>query len=100
MLTQSLSLPVLTLCFGFLYFLDHHRNGFKKVADDAVIGNVEDRRFGVFVYRDDGARVLHPDDVLDSTGDAEGDVNLWSDRLTRRTDLTVDRQPVGVADGP
>ena len=88
------------LSFCFFNFLDHHRNGFEEVADDAVVGDVEDRSFGVFVDGDDRAGVLHADDVLDRTRDAESDVNLRSDRLARRAYLAVDRQPVGVADRP
>ena len=66
----------------FFNFLDHNRYGFEKVTDDAVVGDVKYRCFGVFVDGDDRAGVFHPDDVLDGTGDTEGDVNLWSDGLT------------------
>jgi hypothetical protein len=36
----------------------------EKVADEPVIGNLEDWRFFVFVDRDDDLRILHPGEML------------------------------------
>ena len=54
-----------------------------RSPDDAVVGDLEDRRLGVLVDRDDGARALHADEVLDRAGDAERDVELRRDGLAR-----------------
>src|SRR4051794_12987777 len=77
----------------------------EQVADDPEVGQLEDRRFGVLVDRDDGLRGLHAGPVLDRTGDAHGDVELRGDGLAGLPDLEgvrveagVDRRP-GRADG-
>src|ERR1041385_306514 len=51
--------------------LDHGGNDFEQVADDAVLGDLEDRRVGVLVDGDDGLTALHADQMLDGAGDAE-----------------------------
>ena len=40
----------------FVQFRDHRRHDLEQVADDAVVGDLEDRRLGILVDRDDGAR--------------------------------------------
>src|SRR3954470_22309778 len=52
-----------------------------EVADDAEVGQLEDRRLGVLVDGHDGLRGLHAGAVLDRTGDADGDVELRRDGL-------------------
>ena len=64
----------------------------------AYIGNLEDRRLGVLVDRDDGARALHADDVLDGAADAQRQVELGRDGLAGGADLAVHGQPAGIAD--
>ena len=59
------------------------RDDLVQVADDAEVGEVEDRRVRVLVDRDDHARALHADLVLDRAGDAERDVELRRDGLAR-----------------
>src|SRR5262245_28781386 len=81
-----------------LCFSRQRRHYLEQVADDAVIGDLEDRRFGVFVDGHDGARAFHADDVLDRAGDADRQVELRRDGLSRRPDLAVHRQPFVVAD--
>ena len=39
-----------------LYGRDHRRHDLEQIADDAVVGDLEDRRVGILVDRDDGAR--------------------------------------------
>ena len=70
-----------------------------QVADDAEVGEVEDRRVRVLVDRDDRAGVLHAHLVLDRAGDAERDVELRRDRLARLADLGRVRVPARVDDG-
>jgi len=48
-------MKALTFCFFDLF--DHYRHGFEKIADDPVIGDVEYRRLGIFVYRHDRSRI-------------------------------------------
>src|SRR5215207_855528 len=52
-----------------------------QVADDAEVGQLEDRGLGVLVDGHDGLRGLHAGAVLDRTGDADGDVELRGDGL-------------------
>src|SRR5947209_4055870 len=59
---------------GLLKFLVEFRQHFEKVADNPVIGNLEDRRLLVLVDGDDDLRVLHACEVLDRPGNADGDV--------------------------
>src|SRR6185503_1292140 len=42
---------------------------------------------------------LHADEVLDGSGDADGEIELRCDGLSRRTDLAFDGEPAVVADG-
>ena len=44
---------------GFFEFGGEEREDFEQVADDAVIGGVEDRGFGVFVDGDDHVAAAH-----------------------------------------
>src|SRR3954470_658009 len=76
-----------------------------EVADDAEVGQLEDRRLGVLVDGHDGLRGLHAGAVLDRTGDADGDVELRRDGLAGLPHLEavgieagVHRRPGG-ADG-
>src|SRR5438309_1442761 len=70
-----------------------------EVADDAEIGEFEDRRVRVLVDRDDVLRALHPDLVLDRPRDARCEVQLRRDRLARLADLRGVGVPAGVDDG-
>src|SRR5215210_2219024 len=71
-----------------------------QVADDAEVGELEDRRLGVLVDGDDRLRGLHPGPVLDGTGDADGDVQLRRDGLAGLPDLEGVRVEAGVDRGP
>lgn len=50
------------------------RHDFEQVADDAIVGNLEDRRFRILVNRDDDTRLAHAGHMLDRAADAAGDV--------------------------
>src|SRR5581483_1986940 len=58
------------------------RDDFKQVADDAVISDFKDRRLLVLVDRDNRARALHPDELLDRARNADGEVEFRRDGLT------------------
>ena len=83
---------------GCLQLFDHRRHDLEQIARDAVVGDLEDRRFGILVDRHDRARALHADDVLDGAGDAEREIELRRDRLSRAADLPIHRQPARIAD--
>src|SRR5207245_9141393 len=61
--------------------LGQFRRDLVQVADDAEVGELEDRRVLVLVHRHDVLRALHPDLVLDRARDAEREVELRRDRL-------------------
>src|SRR4051794_20416077 len=67
-----------------------------EVADDAEVGQLEDRRLGVLVDGHDGLRGLHAGAVLDRTGDADGDVELRRDGLAGLPHLEAVRVEAGV----
>src|SRR3954463_3795829 len=69
-----------------------------QVADDAQVGELEDRRVLVLVDRDDVLRGLHADLVLDRAGDAGREVELRRDGLAGLADLRGVRVPAGVDD--
>ena len=48
----------------------------EEVADDAIVGNFEDGCVLVLVDGDDGLRALHADEMLDGSGDADGEIEL------------------------
>src|SRR5690606_13975628 len=59
----------------------------EEVADKAVVGDLEDRRFLVLVNGHDHLGVLHASEVLDGAGDAHRDVEIGCDHLARLTNL-------------
>src|SRR3954468_11217241 len=67
-----------------------------QVADDAEVGELEDRRVLILVDRDDVLRRLHADFVLDRAREAHGEVELRRDRLAGLADLRRVRVPAGV----
>src|SRR5205085_8323508 len=69
------------------------------VADDAEVGDAEDRRLRVLVDGDDVLAALHADHVLRRAGDAAGDVQVRLHDLAGLTDLVRVRAPAGVDDG-
>ena len=84
----------------FLQLRNERRRELEQIALDAVVGDFEDRRLGVLVDRDDGARALHADQVLNGARDAERDIQLGRDGLARAANLALHRQPAVVADRP
>ena len=72
------------------------RQHLEQVADQAVIGDLEDRRLLVLVDGDDDLAVLHAGEVLDGARDADGDVELRRDDLAGLADLLVVRRVAGI----
>ena len=71
----------------------------EQVADQAVIGDLEDRRFFVLVDGDDHLAVLHAGEMLDGAGDADGDIEFGRDDLAGLADLVVVGHEAGVDRG-
>mmetsp|Transcript_28681 Transcript_28681/g.60422 ORF Transcript_28681/g.60422 Transcript_28681/m.60422 type:complete len:395 (+) Transcript_28681:63-1247(+) len=67
------------------------RDDFEEVSDQSVVCDLEDGRLWVLVDGHDGFAVLHACQVLDGSGDADGQVKLWCHHLARLTDLQVVR---------
>jgi len=71
----------------------------EQITHDAVVRDLEDRRFLVLVDRHDRARVAHPRDVLDRTRDSARDVELGTHLPPRLPDLIAVRAPAIVRHG-
>src|SRR5690349_2864318 len=65
------------------------RDDLEQVADEADVGDLEDRRFLVLVDRDDRLRILHSGEVLDGARDADRDIDFGGDDLAGLPDLIV-----------
>src|SRR5262245_62787372 len=63
------------------------RSHLEEVADDSVVGDLEDRSLGVLVDRADHLGRPHARQVLDGPGDAEAQVELRRDGPPRLADL-------------
>ncbi len=72
---------------------------FEEVADQAVIGDLEDRRLLILVDRDDDLGILHTGEMLDRAGDADRDVKLRRDDLAGLADLIVVGDEPGIDRG-
>src|SRR3954447_15001808 len=94
-------LPVLAMSAALpgLHRRGELREDLVQVADDAEVGELEDRGVGVLVDRDDVLRGLHADLVLDRAGDPGREVELRRDGLAGLADLGGVGVPAGVEDG-
>lgn len=63
--------------------------GLEQVADQPVVGDLEDRRLRVLVEGDDDLAVLHPGQVLYRAGDPDGDIEIGRDDLAGLPNLVV-----------
>src|SRR5712691_7891887 len=75
------------------------RQDLEQIADDAVIGDLEDRRLVVLVDRDDDLGILHPGEVLDRARNADRDIELGGDDLAGLADLVVVGNKAGIDRG-
>ena len=93
-------LAIIALMLGFLASASVElRHGLNRSADQAVVGDLEDRRLLVLVDGDDDLAVLHAGEVLDRARDADRDVELGRDDLAGLADLVVVRHEAGVDRG-
>src|SRR5471032_1749211 len=86
LITMDTSEPLLLLYGG-----SELGNNLEEITHDAVVGDLEDRRLFVFINSHDGLAVLHPGEMLDRAGDADGDVEIGSDHLAGLADLVIVR---------
>src|SRR6478672_453292 len=71
----------------------------EQIADEAVIGNLEDRGLGILVDGDDDFRIFHAGEMLYGAGNADGDVKLWRHHLAGLADLMIVRHVAGIDGG-
>src|SRR4029450_9545963 len=95
---QFVQLSLMERSAAGLQRFDQLREDLVDVADDAEVGDREDRSFLVLVDSDDVLRALHPDHVLRGTRDASRDVDRRLHDLAGLTDLIRVRHPSGVDD--
>src|SRR5262249_6396739 len=84
---------------GLAQFLLKFRQGGEEVGDEAVIGNLKDRRLFVLIDRDDDLRILHAGKMLDRAGNPDRDVKFWRDDLAGLPDLPIVRRVAGIDGG-
>src|SRR6266850_7432480 len=62
--------------------LGQNWNSFEKISNNAVIRYIKDWGFGIFIDGDNRTGVFHTYEMLDSTGNPEGHIELWSNGLS------------------
>src|SRR3954469_10397764 len=65
------------------------RQYLEEIADETVVGNLEDMRFGILVDGDDDLAVLHPGEMLDRARNTDRDIQIGRDDLARLPDLII-----------
>src|SRR5947209_12353984 len=76
------------------------RQDLEQIADNAVIGDLEDRRLLVLVDRDDDLGVLHAGELLDRPRDADRDIEPSRHELASPSHLGINRNQPGIDRGP
>src|SRR5262245_20401899 len=71
----------------------------EQIADEAIVGNLEDWGLGILVDRDDYLGILHAGEMLDGARDTDGDVELRRHHLAGLADLVVVRHVAGIDRG-
>src|SRR5580658_4525401 len=67
-----------------------------EVRHQPVVGYLKDRRFLVFIDRDDHFGVLHAGEMLNGAGNTDGDVKVGRHHFSGLADLPVVRRIAGV----
>src|SRR6476659_3409819 len=70
-----------------------------EIGDEAIVGDLEDRRLLVLVDRHDHLGILHAGEMLDRTRNADRDVKLRRHHLAGLPDLPVVRRVAGIDRG-
>src|SRR5579871_6071288 len=71
----------------------------EQIGDEAVIGDLENRRFLILVDGDDHFRILHAGEMLDRAGNADGKIKLGRHHFAGLADLPVVRRIAGIDRG-
>src|SRR5882724_10161164 len=71
--------------------LGQNWNSFEEISNNAVIRYIKDWSFGIFIDGDNRAGVFHTYEMLDSTGNPEGHIELWSNGLAGGANLSIYR---------
>src|SRR3954470_24721544 len=79
--------------------LGQFRNRLIEIRDQAVIGDLEDRRVLILIDRDDHLGILHAGEMLDRAGNADRDIELRRHHLAGLPDLPVVRRVAGIDRG-
>src|SRR5699024_883103 len=90
-------MPVVKLLLGEGSF--EFGEDFEQITYQADIDDFKDRRVGILVDRDDGARILDAGEVLDRARDAVGGVELRRDDPAGLADLEVIGHVTGIDGG-
>jgi glyceraldehyde-3-phosphate dehydrogenase (NAD(P)) len=98
-LKEKAECPRTSLAFEFADGFGDRREDLEEVTDDAVVGDLEDRRVGVLVDRHDHLGRGHARQVLDRPGDADREVEARRHDLARLAHLMRVGDPAGVDDG-
>jgi len=72
---------------GSSELLGHLRHRDEEVSNESKVGHLEDGGLGVLVDAGDHLGVLHTGQVLDGSGNTDGNVQLGGDDLAGLTDL-------------
>src|SRR5271157_3390558 len=60
--------------FCFFNLLDQCRNNLVNVANDAILGNIENGSFRVLIYGNNSPRILNSNKMLDRTRNSASDI--------------------------
>src|SRR5690606_20877614 len=68
----------------------------EQICDQAIVGDLEDRRLAILVDRDDHLGILHTCKVLNGPGNPYGDVELGRHDLAGLAHLQIVRREAGI----
>ena len=79
-----------------LELFSQFRDDLEKISNDAIISDLEDGGFRVFIDGDNDLGILHTSQMLDSTRNTDGNVELRSNNFTSLTNLVVVRDEASI----
>ena len=92
-------LPLRGRFFKAFYRFDHLGDYFKGVAYDTVVGCFEEWGLRVFVDNNDDLTPVHSGEMLDGSGNADGDIEVGGDSDACLSNVFVVWAPVRVCHG-
>merc|ERR1740123_2917803 len=85
-----------SMFISHLQLFVHFRHHIEQIADNSIVCNLEDRGFSVLIDGDNDLAILHSCQVLDGTGDSNGDVQTRSNDFTSLPNLEVISDKSGI----